>query len=82
MVTFHHCPRKSNGAADELAGQADCSSSGHWLDDPPTFPLSRLVNEGYYYSKKKNSTPLSNSQRSIKNIPTSQITLAGQEYNS
>jgi ribonuclease HI len=45
VVTFHHCPRESNEAADVLARQASRSNLGSWLDDPPSFLMPRLVTD-------------------------------------
>jgi hypothetical protein len=45
LVTFQHCSRESNGAADEQAKQANRSNPRHWYDDPPSFLLPQLVND-------------------------------------
>jgi ribonuclease HI len=45
IVTFHHCPREANGAADELARHADRSLRGNWQVEPPNFLLPQLVKD-------------------------------------
>jgi hypothetical protein len=45
MVTFQHCPREANGAADELARHAVCSTPGLWQDEPPDFLMPQLVKD-------------------------------------
>jgi ribonuclease HI len=45
IVTFHHCPREANGAADELARRTNASASGHWIDEPPNYLRPQLVKD-------------------------------------
>jgi hypothetical protein len=45
IVTFQHCSKESNGAADELAIQANRSTPRHWSDESPSFLMPHLVND-------------------------------------
>jgi ribonuclease HI len=45
-VSFKHCPREANEAADEVA-RVCCASkiSCNWVDNPPSFLLEKLIND-------------------------------------
>jgi hypothetical protein len=45
-VSFKHCPREANEAANELVRSSFSNKlSSSWLDEPPGFILSRIVND-------------------------------------
>jgi ribonuclease HI len=45
-VWFKHCPREANGVAHELARNSFCNqSSCNWIDEAPSFIISKLIDD-------------------------------------
>jgi hypothetical protein len=45
-VEFKHCSREANEAAHEIASFCySCKSDRNWVSDPPSFILSKLLND-------------------------------------
>jgi hypothetical protein len=40
-----HCPREANQAADLIAKSVDVFNSNFWLEEPPLFLVSQLVED-------------------------------------
>jgi ribonuclease HI len=44
-----HCPREANQAADLIAKSVDVSNSKFWLEEPPLFLVSQLVEDVTFF---------------------------------